>query len=255
MRLLFLMMGGFVLFPFLSVAEHSDRVELEGPEVTKISWNMRSLFSRDVNDDGLLDLIMINNNESKIELLLQRKPGEKVKSVHRALRVNRWEPNFEDSRFVRESIVSGITMYAIAAGDLNGDGLMDLVYTGKGDPLTFRYQLKEGGFSEKEVYDKLNPVAWTSTIVVSDINGDKREDLVVMGKEKIIIFYQEKEGLGVDPVEIRLTNKVSYGLKVTDINQDNKLDILYLENNTDRPSISKISGFPSLFTSPTSIIS
>jgi hypothetical protein len=204
----------------------SPPIRLGKPEVSKIDWNLRSIVSDDMNNDGMMDLVMINNKESKVEILLQRKPGEAVKNMHLPIRKNRWEPVMEDSHFERESLVSETAMYSLTVGDLNNDGLIDIAYTGKKEPLNIRFQLKEGGFSKGKIYDNFEPAAWTSTLSIVDINNDGLKDLIVLGKENILIFYQDEKGLKSDPISLRLTNEVSYGLNLTDVNGDKKLDIL-----------------------------
>ncbi|MFP6894058.1 MAG: hypothetical protein VCA18_09925, partial [Opitutales bacterium] len=74
----------FVLawFP-LSAKEdrNSTAFRFIGPEVVKIDWNARALHSSDVNGDDLADLVIVNRERSRIEILYRRKPGQKVKNV------------------------------------------------------------------------------------------------------------------------------------------------------------------------------
>ena len=52
---------------------------LGGPEIVKLDWNTRRIVPVDLNQDGLLDLAVINNDRARIEMLLQRAPGDTSK--------------------------------------------------------------------------------------------------------------------------------------------------------------------------------
>ena len=73
-------------------------------------------------------------------------------------------------------------MYALAAGDLDGDGRIDLAFTGTPDGLSVLFQDKDGGFDRQRVFDIADPAGLRGTVVASDLNGDGRTDLVVLTK-------------------------------------------------------------------------
>ncbi len=55
----------------------ADAVPVLGaPLVTKLDWNLRSMSVADLDGDGRNDLVVLNNDTGRIELLYQRKPGE-----------------------------------------------------------------------------------------------------------------------------------------------------------------------------------
>jgi len=62
------------------------------PEVIKLDWSTRALSVVDLNDDGMNDLALINQDTAQIELLHQR--SLKVGRVDAKKRIsrNRWEP-------------------------------------------------------------------------------------------------------------------------------------------------------------------
>ena len=219
---------GLLLLLFCGVIMEARPIHLSGPEVAKLDWNTRSLVTGDLNNDGLQDLALINNNRAKIELLYQQDPKNPQKTASRRVRKNRWEPILEDSRFRRESIINGSYLYALALGDLNGDETVDLIYTGSHDPLTVRYQDKDSFWNETWTYGELEPLQWTSTLLVWDVNLDQREDLLVLAKEKILVFYQTASGELSEPETIRIAGEKSIGLNVSDINGDQLPDIFYI---------------------------
>ena len=215
-------------------ANATDRIALNGPEVAKLDWNTRSLVAGDLDSDGLTDLALINNDRARIEILYQRAPGEPQESRKRKVRHDRWEPVLEDSRFVREKVISGSHLYALALGDLNSDGLMDLVYTGNHDPLTIRYQDEDSLWKEEWTYDEFEPQQWIWTLAVADVDLDGRNDLLVLGKKEILVFLQSPEGGIIEPRAINIGDEVGVGLKVIDLNRDGLPDLFYVAPKDQR---------------------
>ncbi len=207
-------------------------VALRGPEVVKLDWNTRGLQIADLNGDGLVDLALANNDRSAIEMLLQLKPGAPLEASSRSLGLNRWEPVLEDARFRKTSITTGVTVFDFVAGDLNGDGRADLAYTGEPQALTVRYQQDDGTWQEKKISEAPEPIQILGSLRIADLNGDKRADLVVLGQKEIAVFEQQKNGQLAAPERYALPDESCYGLELTDVNADGRLDFVYLRSNT-----------------------
>lgn len=222
------------LMTMVAVCAHA--VSLDAPRVQKTDWNTRSMVTAKMNADDLLDVVFINNDAGKIEILLHRKLGETPPPIQREVRQNRWEPVLEDAPFVRESLAAGGTLYALAVADLDGNGLNDIITVGKEKPLTVRYQESAGGFSEPEYFSDFEPVSWTSALGVTDLWGDGTEAVVVLAKNRLLIFRSEDGHRELaDPQVYPLSGEVPYGLEFADINEDGRKDILYLLANQPRP--------------------
>ena len=162
-------------------------ISLQGPEVVKLNWGIRSPVADDFDNDGLNDLAVINNDRASIELLYQTILGENEKKRKKAVRTDRWEPMLEDARFDRDSIVCGQYLYALTALDFNRDGLTDFAYTGNKDPFTIRFQKPDSDWSETWTYDDLTPSQWTSTLIAADIDGDNHEEILLLA-DKLLVF-------------------------------------------------------------------
>lgn len=229
-------LAGSVLAVLCCGLHASEAPLFDRPLVQKVNWNCRSLIAADMNGDGLEDLVLVNNDEAKIDLLLQKPEGEAVRSVTRKVQRNRWEPILENAPFQRESIVTGDSMYAVTAADIDADGLTDLIYTSKQHPLGILYQGKDGGFDEPVHYDGFEPVPWTTALRVVDLQGDGQRELLLIAKRKLIIFpLREGERSLPDPKSYPLAGDVPYGLDLADINGDGRLDIFYELGNEERP--------------------
>jgi len=200
--------------------------------VVKLDWNARALQVVDLNNDGLADLAVANNDRSSIELLYQLKPGTPAEALPKTLGVNRWEPVLEDARFRKASVTTGVTVFDLVVGDLNGDGLADLAYTGDPQNLTIRYQQKNGSWLEKKITEAPAPIQFVGSMKLADLNGDKRTDLVVLGQKELAIFEQQKDGQLAAPERYALPDENCYGLELCDVNGDGRLDFVYLCHNT-----------------------
>ncbi len=210
-----------------AVAESPRQINLSGPEAAKLDWNTRALTLCDVDGDGRMDFVVINNDRAKIELLLQKDPHAPAEESKRSVRRNRWEPLLEDARFRRETIVSGDYLYALAAGDLNNDGRIDFASTGNKIPLTVRYQENEGEWSNTWTFEEFEPEQWISTLEIADLNGDNRGDLIVLAKEELLIFYQTETGELEEPKSYRVSDENNFGLQLVDLNRDGLVDLFY----------------------------
>ena len=208
-------------------------VRLAGPEVVKLSWSARALNVCDLNDDGRLDLVVTDNDRARIDLMYQRKPGENT-SPARAVESGRWNPVLDDAPFRIESITTGAHTFDLEVGDLDGDGRADLVYTGRPDGLTIRYQDHEGSFERVRTIDLQSPSTWIETIAIADVNADDRLDLVVLGASSLQTYVQDAEGELIEVDAFPLTGDERYGLRVADLNEDRIADLMYQVSGSDR---------------------
>ena len=213
----------------------APEVVLAGPLVQKLDWTTRSLQSSDINGDGLLDLVVANNDRATVDILYQLKAGTDPVAVTTAAsgktaRANRWEPVVEDARFRLERITTGVTMYDLATGDLNGDGRPDLVYTGDPQALTVQYQQADGTWIESRLTSAPTPSQSVGCLRMADLNGDGRTDLVMLGLKELAIYYQTESGELAAPVRLPLADENCYGLEIVDLDGDGRPDLVYLSN-------------------------
>jgi hypothetical protein len=235
---------GFGLAVVLSTAPvhaAAPEVALAGPLVQKLDWNTRSLQASDINADGLLDLVVANNDRATVDILFQLKAGaDPFDSAPLSgstptaggitARGNRWEPVVEDARFRRERVTTGVTMYDLAAGDLNGDGRPDLVYAGDPQALTVQLQQTDGSWSETRLTEAPAPSLAVGNLRLADFNADGRTDLAMLGLKELAIFYQSESGELAAPVRLPLADENCYGLEIVDLDGDGRPDLVYLSN-------------------------
>lgn len=213
-----------------AISAPAEVFRLDEPEVYKITWETQSLLPWDLNGDGRTDLGLINKKEGKIELFMQLAPGQKAKTKKSNAK-DRWEPVLEDSRFERAKIFTSSGANDLGIGDINGDGLADIVYTNDRDEIVAHLQGKEGDWSQRTVTELgVETRNGPETIWIGDLDKDKSNDLVLMAKDKLLVFA--KANLKDKPRSFPLPES-AIGLVVRDANGDGLLDLLYTNGTSD----------------------
>lgn len=128
---------------------------------------------------------------------------------------------------------------SLASGDLNGDGLPDLVVGGSAagnNDLTILLSTPGGGF----VAATPIPVSWSTTsVVLGDFNGDGNLDIAAdgssLGPNGLQIFLGDGHGgfsptapITYDALAMRGLGQIGLG----DFNHDGKLDLVVVGSNT-----------------------
>lgn len=136
--------------------------------------------------------------------------------------------------------ISFTTSFTIATGDLNGDGLNDVVIGhsgfGAGSYLSVRLQntSSPGSFATANLLAVRNNSPEVTDLKIGDLNGDGRLDIVVATSDGDIIVYPQ------DPAQpgrflsetIYRTGRHTHGITIGDLNGDGKPDIAAANGGT-----------------------
>jgi len=218
----------------------------------------RSAAVGDINNDGLNDIVIVNYRSNDISVFLQGEDGiigEPVnyEAGYRPLRVAIGDVSDDDLSDVvvfeqaagglshihifkqnntglldpKISYEAGNNGHGLAVGDINNDGLNDIVASASRSLYVF-LQESDGGFERIEypVYD-YNPEdddydAEIENIAIGDVNNDNLNDIVTCSYDQMSIYYQNREGGLSDPVGYPRCRDAAIG----DINNDNLNDIV-----------------------------
>lgn len=191
------------------------------PEYFSANSQLRRLLTTDIDGDGKVDIIAIN--ASTVSIYRNSSPSD--------------SPTAADLSERTDIAIANINTATI--GDLNGDGKPDLVLGhSSGNILTILYNLSVSGTIDQNSFNITQTQPYLSStpiyqVVISDLNGDGRPDLIASTGNYIRIYRHSLDTQG-SPVfqhqtslELSITGPVA-DLQVGDLNNDGKPDILAL---------------------------
>ena len=191
-----------------------------GLEVVKIDRAAGPIAAADMNADGLIDLIAVNNRASRIEIHYQKKNASPEDEQRAPTRVNEFPEHW---RFRREFISVTHQVDAILPYDFNGDGMMDLIYGGTPAEMVFVKQTAPGSFSVSRKHSVKDLGANRNALAVADLIDDKAPELVSIVGGKISIW--PLSGDNIRQPQTLAAGAPMVAFKIEDFNGDGRLDI------------------------------
>jgi hypothetical protein len=117
----------------------------------------------------------------------------------------------------------------MSSGDLNNDGLFDLV-TETGDRLSIYYQQPGGVFGPRMTITHPGTAGWPGDIDIGDLNGDGWNDIAVAGLSSVGVYIFNGTPMGpMAPYYFPITNLwARNGLCIADVSSDGREDLVVL---------------------------
>lgn len=203
---------------------------------SKFNAGLSDLTVADVNDDGRKDLVAVNNGRSKIEFLIQRAPGDAGATDPKLESTGNVTNELPDEAFFkRDSHATEEQVSAIAIGDVDGDGKAELLYCGDSGKLSVVSKDDKGAFTRTVRFDVENLSASGRAITVVDVDGDGKNDVVVLGKETTYFFKQNDKGRLEETLKLPNAQKDPASLYVCELDGDGRVDLVYVVPGTEWP--------------------
>lgn len=221
-----------------------------------------SLRFGDINEDGKVDIVMANGRRNSIEILfgdgrggfsigpvVRLEPGQnrhyfalgdvdgdrhldvvlsintEADGVPGRLVIKRGDGKgaFTDVPGSSLSVLPGARLAALA--DVNGDQHLDIVLNhGRDNHLTVLLNSGKGMFTHAPA-SPYNIGTEAFAVVVADVNGDKKNDLVAATVNSVTVLLGDRRGFVPAPGSPFRAGPGAYNLTVGDLNEDGKLDI------------------------------
>jgi hypothetical protein len=203
-------------------------------ELYKIDPGIANLIAKDLNGDGKTDLAVMNHTKARIELLLQRPAGATTPASETGAGPNEIA---SDRRLEQKNIPVSKQLVGLAAGDFDADGRCDLAYYGTPGELIVLLQDAKGGWSRRRSFDIADgsPAAWT--LDAGDVNGDKLDDLLLIGATDLYVLYNHKgdggEGGLAEPVKFPFSGPNMSLLRIVDFDGDGRNDVTYTSDGDE----------------------
>jgi FG-GAP-like repeat/FG-GAP repeat len=202
--------GGTSNVAFFEVTRPTSWAAVVSP-VSLPGGGFSAVVTGDFNNDGKLDLVVANNEGDNVSILLGNGSG-----------------TFQPA--VSYSAGAGTLPDAIAAGDFNGDGKLDLAVASNGGVGNVSILLGNGDGTLQPAVEYLaasNP----SSIAVGDFNGDGKLDLAVAnsGSNNVSILLGNGDGTFQNALNFNVGSSPS-SVAVGDFNGDDKLDLAVANN-------------------------
>ncbi|CAN5444607.1 hypothetical protein BH09SUM1_BH09SUM1_20210 [soil metagenome] len=179
---------------------------LDGPTLMKVNRRATNLVAEDLNGDGHVDLCVVSNEKSMLELFIQ-KPDHKA----------------EEAAFERTEVPLDRVIRDAKAVDVDGDGRMDLMLAASPAKLVIMYQDAKGRLQTPKETELL-----ADHIVTGDLNGDGREDILLVHEKKFMILDGTARGVKLEPREtVYTTGDPARDPMLIDIDNDGRTDIVF----------------------------
>jgi hypothetical protein len=200
------------------------------PEIYKLDYRINNLLARDVDGDGKLDLVAVNNIKNRIDVLAQR-------STPPADPKNDRKPNdlSYDRRLDHRKIQVRRPVSSLEAKDVNNDQRVDLVYLGEPKGLYIEYQQPDGSFGQERIFENQDAQTSTWCLEVADVNKDGLLDIAYLGTQYLYLHFQEPGGRLADAKKYRLGDEQAGLIRVIDLNEDGRNDIVYFSQSAELP--------------------
>ncbi|MDA3799958.1 MAG: VCBS repeat-containing protein [Kiritimatiellae bacterium] len=189
-------------------------------EIYKLDFGTHSLEAKDLDDDGLEDILFLNNSNSRLEILFRKKKADAESS------------GLLDDVFDNKGMMLDQQVASYKISDMNNDNRDDIITMGTPLGMYIRCQTNAREFSAPE-HIFLNDLQDIMNIQIGDVNEDGLNDIVVSRRNSAEILWNDSKHTFLERMTIPYGNNDCYKIELIDANGDGHLDLLQYYRNQD----------------------
>ncbi len=208
----------------------ADYFGFDALEVIPIGDGPGPLIVADMNADGLNDIVVANNHRSRIEILQQRAGASPDDPIEMPRDINEFPDHW---RFERILVPVADVVAAMAAHDLDADGLPDLISAGPPGRIVMLRQSHPGKFTKELRRDVSKLAASAAAFSVADISGDGTPQLASIVAGELAIW--PVDGFSLGPVRRYPAGATISGIVPADYDGDGLMDVAGISPDNAAP--------------------
>ena len=191
----------------------------------KAGHGISCLTLADLDADGTKEIVFANNNKAEVGVIRRKKKGDAEDKDARALDFEDINKLRDSERFKIDTTVVSSKIFALGVADMNDDARADIVYLGDIEGLAVLDQKADGTFAPARRIDDVKAAKRREALRITDIDGDGKRDVFVLGESKFSVFRGggEREDY---PLGSGNASRIK-SFELMDLNGDNKLDIVF----------------------------